>query len=252
MRDFNTSPYFWSSKKQNFVNNKIWKTIGEFRIFWRFRYCEQVIRPISRCFIIWIEIQIHILFSDFKSQKKDFILIIHNSITTEWRGFGPPLGAGKKMWVGYLYKWTWFNIKSSIWLLKSLEYEFVFQSRSYNSYLEIGLIGALSYSMWKLIPDDAYTQSPIIRTRRIRTAAEFLGKFKNRALGSSNLRTTSKNLRTANAQIFKAKNRVLLPFLTHMYISFTCIYISSNFSFLFFFVFILERKTEFFIKKKAK
>jgi hypothetical protein len=42
-----------------------------------------------------------------------------------------------------------------------------------------------------------------------------LGKFKNPALGSSNLRTTSKNLRTASAQIFKAKNRVLLPFLIH-------------------------------------
>jgi hypothetical protein len=62
-----------------------------------------------------------------------------------------------------------------------------------------------------------YTQSPIIRTSRIRTAAEFLEKFKNRAVGSSNLKTTSKNLRTATAQIFKAKNRVLLPFL----ISFT-------------------------------
>ena len=75
-----------------------------------------------------------------------------------------------------------------------------------------------------------YTQSPIIRTGPIRLGAEFLGKFKTRALGSSNLRTTSKNLRTASAQIFKAKNRVLLPFLIHMYISFTCTYISSNFS----------------------
>jgi hypothetical protein len=56
-----------------------------------------------------------------------------------------------------------------------------------------------------------YTQSPIIRTGRIRTDAEFLGKFKNRALGSSNLRTTSKNLRTTSAQIYKAKNQELLP-----------------------------------------
>jgi hypothetical protein len=62
-----------------------------------------------------------------------------------------------------------------------------------------------------------YTQSPVIRTSCIRTDAEFLGKFKNRALGSSNLRTTSKNLRTASAQIFKAKNRVLLPFLIHIF-----------------------------------
>ena len=51
-----------------------------------------------------------------------------------------------------------------------------------------------------------YTQSPIIRTSLIRTDAEFLGKFKHRALGSSNLSTTSKNLRTTRAQIFKAKN----------------------------------------------
>ena len=52
-----------------------------------------------------------------------------------------------------------------------------------------------------------YTQSPIIRTGPIRLGAEFWGKFKTRALGSSNLRTTSKNLRTASAQIFKAKNQ---------------------------------------------
>ena len=57
-----------------------------------------------------------------------------------------------------------------------------------------------------------YTQSPIIRTSPIRLDPEILGKFKTRALGSSNLRTTSKNLRTASAQIFKAKNQVLLPF----------------------------------------
>ena len=62
-----------------------------------------------------------------------------------------------------------------------------------------------------------YTQSLIRRTGRIRTGAEFLGKFKNQALGSSNLRTTSKNLRTTTAQIFKAKNRVLLPFLIHIF-----------------------------------
>ena len=52
-----------------------------------------------------------------------------------------------------------------------------------------------------------YTQSPFIRTSLIRLSAEFLGKFKTRALGGSNLRTTSKNLRTASAQIFKAKNQ---------------------------------------------
>ena len=52
-----------------------------------------------------------------------------------------------------------------------------------------------------------YTQSQIIRTD-----SDFLGNFKHRALGSSNLSTTSKNLRTTRAQIFKAKNQVLLPF----------------------------------------
>ena len=52
----------------------------------------------------------------------------------------------------------------------------------------------------------AYTQSPFIRTTSIRLDAEILGKFKTWALGSSNLRTTSKNLRTTRAQIFKAKN----------------------------------------------
>ena len=102
-----------------------------------------------------------------------------------------------------------------------------------------------------------YTQSPFIKTSLIRTGAEFLGKFKNPALGGSNLRTKSKNLRTASAQIFKAKNRVLLPFLIHMYISFTCTYISLNFSlhislFLFLSVNITECKTEFFVKKKGK
>ena len=51
-----------------------------------------------------------------------------------------------------------------------------------------------------------YTQSLIIRTDPIRLGAEFWGKFKTRALGSSNLRTTSKNLRTTRVQIFKDKN----------------------------------------------
>ena len=47
-----------------------------------------------------------------------------------------------------------------------------------------------------------YTQSSFIRT-----SAEYLGKFKNRALGGSNLRATSKNLRTTSTQIFKANNQ---------------------------------------------
>ena len=40
-----------------------------------------------------------------------------------------------------------------------------------------------------------YTQYPIIRNSLIRNSAEFLGKFKKRALGRSNLRNASKNLR---------------------------------------------------------
>ena len=57
-----------------------------------------------------------------------------------------------------------------------------------------------------------YTQSPFIRTSLIRTSAELLGKFKTRALGVSNLRTTLKNLRTTSAQIFKAKNQFVDEF----------------------------------------
>ena len=91
-----------------------------------------------------------------------------------------------------------------------------------------------SLMLWRItktsLHNEGITQSPLIRTGPIRLGHEFLGKFKARALGSSNLRTTSKNLRTASAQIFKAKNQVLLPFLIHMYISFTCTYISLNFS----------------------
>ena len=54
-----------------------------------------------------------------------------------------------------------------------------------------------------------YTQSPFIRTSLIRTDAEILEKFKNRALGGSNLRTTSKKLRNASAHIFKAENQLV-------------------------------------------
>ena len=44
-------------------------------------------------------------------------------------------------------------------------------------------------------PTIPYTQYPIIRNGLIRNSAEFLGKFKKRALGRSNLRNASKNLR---------------------------------------------------------
>ena len=95
-----------------------------------------------------------------------------------------------------------------------------------------------------------YTQSPFIRTGPIRLGAEFWGKFKTRALGSSNLRTTSKNLRTASSQIFKAKNRVLLPFLTYVHIFHLYIHKFKFFSislFLFLSVNITECETEFFV-----
>ena len=43
-----------------------------------------------------------------------------------------------------------------------------------------------------------YTQYPIIRNSLIRNSTEFLGKFKKRALGRSNLRNASKNLRNGH------------------------------------------------------
>ena len=78
------------------------------------------------------------------------------------------------------------------------------------------------YGVLAHYPD--YTQSPIISTSLKSTDAELLGKFKHRALGSSNLSTTSKNLSTTRAQIFKAKNRVFLPFLICTYLSLVFIY----------------------------
>jgi hypothetical protein len=47
-----------------------------------------------------------------------------------------------------------------------------------------------------------YTQSLIIRNGLIRLGAEFLGEFKKRALGRSNLRNASKNLRNAQRSDF--------------------------------------------------
>ena len=94
--------------------------------------------------------------------------------------------------------------------------------------------GRLKYGL--SYPLQQYTQSPIIRTGRISSGAEFLGKFKNRALGSSNLRTTTKNLRTATAQIFKAKNQVCNFTFFQYYLSLVC-------KFNFFFIFILQCST---------
>ena len=49
-----------------------------------------------------------------------------------------------------------------------------------------------------------YTQYPIIRNSLIRNGAEFLGKFKKRALGRSNLRNASKNLRNGQCSDFQS------------------------------------------------
>jgi hypothetical protein len=47
-----------------------------------------------------------------------------------------------------------------------------------------------------------YTQSPIMRTSLIRIDAEFLGKFKHRALGSSNLKFIHSEKATKFCKIF--------------------------------------------------
>ena len=49
-----------------------------------------------------------------------------------------------------------------------------------------------------------YTQYPIIRNGLIRNSAEFLGKFKKRALSGSNLRNASKNLRNGQCSDFQS------------------------------------------------
>ena len=49
-----------------------------------------------------------------------------------------------------------------------------------------------------------YTQYPIIRNGLIRNNAEFLGKFKKQALGRSNLRNASKNLRNGQCSDFQS------------------------------------------------
>ena len=45
---------------------------------------------------------------------------------------------------------------------------------------------------------------PIKRNGLIRNSAEFLGKFKKRALGRSNLRNASKNLRSGQCSDFQS------------------------------------------------
>ena len=59
---------------------------------------------------------------------------------------------------------------------------------------------AVTYDVQKV----KYTQYPIIRNGLIRNSAEFLGKFKKRALGRSNLRNASKNLRNGQCSDFQS------------------------------------------------
>ena len=54
------------------------------------------------------------------------------------------------------------------------------------------------------ISNNDYTQYPIIRNGLIRNSAEFLGKFKKRALSGSNLRNASKNLRNGQCSDFQS------------------------------------------------
>ena len=56
---------------------------------------------------------------------------------------------------------------------------------------------------WR-IPFGMYTQYPIIRNSLIRNSAEFLGKFKKQALGRSNLRNASKNIRNGQCSDFQS------------------------------------------------
>ena len=49
-----------------------------------------------------------------------------------------------------------------------------------------------------------FSQYPIIRNGLIRNSAEFLGKFKKRALSGSNLRNASKNLRNGQCSDFQS------------------------------------------------
>ena len=96
------------------------------------------------------------------------------------------MGEFKSLYICSLFLVIHFLLGNNIVVQNCRLFFFVFQRKLRNGY---------------------YTQSPIIRTGPIRLGAEFWGKFKTRALGSSNLRTTSKNLRTASPQIFKAKNQ---------------------------------------------
>ena len=51
---------------------------------------------------------------------------------------------------------------------------------------------------------EPYTQYPIIRNGLIGNSAQFLGKFKKRALGRSNLRNASKNVRNGQCSDFQS------------------------------------------------
>ena len=109
--------------------------------------------------------------------------------------------------VSYLYVWLWFYVHTQISL-----YLNVFQVLTH--------LSSQSQSIWKRKGQNKmsskteifekhcwvkeYTQYPIIRKGHIRNSAEFLGQFKKQALGRSNLRNASKNLRNTQCSDFQS------------------------------------------------
>ena len=63
---------------------------------------------------------------------------------------------------------------------------------------------ALAHGNYRVFQSHDYTQYPIIRNGLIRNSAEFLGKFKKRALSESNLRNALKKLRNGQCSDFQS------------------------------------------------
>ena len=66
------------------------------------------------------------------------------------------------------------------------------------------LVVLTKYKGFFLFATHTYMQYPIIRNGHIRNRAEFWGKSKKQALGRSNLRNASKNLRNAQCSDFQS------------------------------------------------
>ena len=69
---------------------------------------------------------------------------------------------------------------------------------------EILFEGAFLFSYFRAFHKKYYTKYLIIKNGHIRNGAEFWGKFKKRALGSSNLRNAFKNIRNAQCSDFQS------------------------------------------------